>query len=249
MSKNNIEIPQYSKAMILKVWLLATAPMAILSWVIAPWLANMFSDGAALVKALIICLTTGLVWQFVLVLLLVKKEQGNIHWATLKKSLWLNTPINPKTKKPNSKLWWITLLFILAFAIESALPTPSVPAARDLGVFLSSDTGKEFFHHAWGWYSLFLFMALFNTVFGEELLFRGLLLPRMNKAFKSKDWLANGILFGFYHLHVPWSIPAALLDSFVLSYPTKRYKSAWIGIIVHSTQSIFFGIILLMLVV
>jgi hypothetical protein len=34
-----------------------------------------------------------------------------------------------------------------------------------------------------------------------------------------------------------------------MAYPTKRYRSAWIGIIVHSAQSVVFSIILLTYVV
>ena len=83
-------------------------------------------------------------------------------------------------------------------------------------------------------------MAVFNTVLGEELLFRGLLLPRMNGAFGERDWLANGVLFAAYHLHVPWAIPATLLDTFIVAYPSKRYRSALIGIAVHSAQSLLF---------
>jgi uncharacterized protein len=35
---------------------------------------------------------------------------------------------------------------------------------------------------------------------------------------------------------------------FILAYPTKRYRSAWIGIAVHSAQSVFFAILVLTLV-
>ena len=91
-------------------------------------------------------------------------------------------------------------------------------------------------------------MWVFNTVLGEELLFRGLLLPRMNKVFGRADWLANGVLFAAYHVHIPWAIPAILFDSFTLAYPTKRYRSAWIGIAIHSMQSIFLALIVLALV-
>ena len=56
-------------------------------------------------------------------------------------------------------------------------------------------------------------MMIFNTVLGEELLFRGLLLPRMRAAFGRWDWLVNGVLFGVYHLHLPSSIPANTLDT------------------------------------
>ena len=85
----------------------------------------------------------------------------------------------------------------------------------------------------------------FNTVVGEELLFRGFLLPRMKGVFGRRDWLANGLLFGIYHLHMPWAIPTALLDTFILAYPSKRYRSALIGIAVHSAQSlVLLGIVL-----
>jgi uncharacterized protein len=70
----------------------------------------------------------------------------------------------------------------------------------------------------------------------------------MNGAFGRGDWLANGVVFAAYHLHVPWVIPVTLLDAFLLAYPTKRYRSAWIGIAVHSSQSVFVAILVLTLV-
>ena len=60
----------------------------------------------------------------------------------------------------------------------------------------------------------------------------------MNGVFGRRDWVANGVLFGVYHLHIPWAIPTALLDTFVVSYPSKRYRSALVGIVVHSAQSV-----------
>jgi hypothetical protein len=46
------------------------------------------------------------------------------------------------------------------------------------------------------------------------------------------------VLFAGYHLHMPWAIPTTLLDTFILSYPSKRYRSTLISIAVHSAQSI-----------
>jgi membrane protease YdiL (CAAX protease family) len=71
----------------------------------------------------------------------------------------------------------------------------------------------------------------------------------MNGAFGRGDWLANGVLFAAYHLHMPWSMLAPLADAVVLAYPTKRYRSAWIGIAVHSAQSVVVAVVLLTLVV
>jgi uncharacterized protein len=70
----------------------------------------------------------------------------------------------------------------------------------------------------------------------------------MNGAFGRGDWVANGVLFATYHLHVPWAIPPSLLDTFIISYPTKRYRSAWIGVAVHSAQGVVIVIIVLTLV-
>ncbi|MGE5745699.1 MAG: hypothetical protein ACM33U_00380, partial [Solirubrobacterales bacterium] len=63
-------VRQYSLAQILGVWAAAAVPMGLLSWVVAPWLRDRLSGDEPLGQALLICLTVGLIWQFVLVLIL-----------------------------------------------------------------------------------------------------------------------------------------------------------------------------------
>jgi membrane protease YdiL (CAAX protease family) len=129
-------------------------------------------------------------------------------------------------------------VLIVAFGAEELVPAIHQVASRDLPTFFDSDGGHALLSGSWGWFAVIAALALFNTVFGEELLFRGLLLPRMNGAFGRRDWIANGVLFAVYHLHMPWVIPAALADTFIISYPAKRFRSALIGIAVHSAQSV-----------
>ena len=128
---------------------------------------------------------------------------------------------------------------------------PSVrdrPAAgRDFGEFLGSLDGQATLSGSWLWLGILLAFFVFNTVLGEELLFRGNLLPRLQGVFGSRDWNANGILFAVYHLHVPWMIPITRIDTFILSLPSRRYQSALIGIIAHSAQSVFLFALVLML--
>ncbi len=65
----------------------------------------------------------------------------------------------------------------------------------------------------------------------------------MNRVFGRFDWLANGVLFALYHVHVPWTIPAVLLDSVFRAYPARRDRSALISILAHSSQSVLvFGL-------
>jgi uncharacterized protein len=247
----SVEIPQYRKRAIFTVWAAAALPMAALAWLVAPVLADRFSgDGhVPMSKALILSLTIGLVWQFVLVAILVGREQRTLRWSTIRAALWLRSPRSPRSGRVGGRVWLVVIPLILALAAEELIPRVAMPENRDFATLLESDAGKAFLDGAWGWYGLIVVFFLFNTALGEELLFRGFLLPRMNGAFGRGDWVANGLLFAGYHLHVPWVIPAGLLDTFILAYPSKRYRSAWIGIAVHSAQSVVLAILVLTLVV
>jgi uncharacterized protein len=203
----------------------------------------------ALSRALILSLTAGMFWQLVLVLVLVRSEQGTLRWSVLKSALWLRAPQSPRTGKRGGRLWWVLVPLMLLFTAEEFLPVLPTPATRDLSLFLESHAGQQFLSGNWLWLAICVAMFALNTALGEELLFRGLLLPRMRGAFGRWDWATNGVLFAVYHIHVPWVIPQTLLvDTFALAYSSRRYRSALIGIAVHSAQSVFFTILVLGLV-
>ncbi|MFN8559751.1 MAG: CPBP family intramembrane glutamic endopeptidase [Dehalococcoidia bacterium] len=233
-------VPQYSPAKILAVWSAAALPMGLLAWVIAPWLGRRLGGDDPFAGALFLCITAGLLWQFVLVLFLTSRELGGFTWSRVGEALWLQAPRDPKTGRVGGRLWLWALLFALLYVLWQTVPGIRGPASRDFAAFVGSDRGHAFFHHAWGWFAVVVLYSIFNTVLGEELLFRGLLLPRMRGAFGRWDWVANGVLFGVYHLHQPWGIPRSLVNGiFLLAYPARRWRSAWLGIIVHSTQTLF----------
>ena len=241
-------LPQYSVRRILATWAAAALPMAALAWVVAPWLADHLDGTSAWPRAIVMSLTAGLVWQFVLVLVLVRREQGTLRWPVVKDALWLHRPVSPRTGRRGGRLWLLIVPLVLAIAAKEELPSLPAPVDRDQGLFLQSVAGQEFFSGNWPWFALMVVMMLFNTVLGEELLFRGLLLPRMRGVFGRWDWLANGVIFAAYHLHVPWVIPSTLIDAFLVAYPSRRYRSALMGIAVHSAQTVVFTGILLTMV-
>jgi uncharacterized protein len=243
-----VTVMQYSRRAVLAVWAAAALPMAGLSWIVAPAIAD-GDDAESLVRPLLTCLTVGLIWQFVLVMALVGYEQRSLRWSRLRDALWLRRPRSPRTGRVGGKAWLVVIPLIVGFGAVHELLSLPVPGNRDLGEFLQSDAGKAMFDGSWGWFALVVTMGIFNTVLGEELLFRGLLLPRMHGAFGDRDWVANGVLFALYHLHVPWAMPGALMDTLLIVYPTKRYRSAWIGIAVHSAQTVVFTALLLTLVI
>lgn len=252
-------IPQYTLRKILWVWAAAALPMGILGWWIGPILAR-DSQTPGLVRLGV--LTAGLIWQFVLTLILLYQETGTLRWSTVKERLWLTTPHSPQSGEPSRRLWWWLIPLVLVTAVfelalsglvtkfwVSVFPFLTEPEVYALGTFLDTPEARAQMVGAWGTFALFTVSALFNTFLGEELLFRGLLLPRMAGRFGKWDWVANGLLFGLYHLHQPWGILNSTIKALLfVAFPTRYFRSSWFGIVAHSGQSVYFTILLLGLV-
>jgi uncharacterized protein len=240
-------VRQYSLGKILGVWAAAAVPMGALAWIVAPWLRHRLGGRDPFIEALLICFTAGLLWLLALVLILVRRELGSLEWSRVRDALWLRAPQDPKTGRVGGKFWWPwALLFIFGTAlVNSGVIDPEGPLPRDLPNAINTDRVEHFFSGNWGWFAVtVLFMLLAPVV--EELLFRGLLLPRMRAVFAKRDFVVNGALFGLYHVHQPWSMPASVIDGIVnQAYPTRRFRSIWIGLIVHTLPSfLMIGIVL-----
>jgi membrane protease YdiL (CAAX protease family) len=255
--------PAYSLPQILGIWAAAAVPMGILGWIVGPALApDIQSDavGAVLIRTGV--LTAGLMWLFVLSLIVVYREEGDVRWTTLRRRLRLNAPRDPRTGAPNRKLWlWAIPLVILAALLDLALapqlshawtwlvPFLAEPPSQALGSALQSIAERHALAGTWGFLAVFVVNAVFNTFLGEELLFRGVLLPRMGGVFGRWDWLANGVLFGMYHLHQPWGMWGSVVAGALLyALPAKHFRSTWMSVIVHSAQSVYFVVLILALV-
>jgi membrane protease YdiL (CAAX protease family) len=253
----------YSLPQILGIWAAAALPMGVLGWIVGPALApDVQSDpvGAVLIRTGV--LTVGLIWLFVLSMIVVYREEGDVRWTTLRRRLRLNAPRDPRTGAPSRKLWlWAIPLVILAALLDLALapqlshawtslvPFLAEPPNQALGSALQSIAQRHTLAGAWGFLAVFVVSAVFNTFLGEELLFRGVLLPRMGGVFGRWDWLANGVLFGMYHLHQPWGMWGSVVAGALLyALPAKHFSSTWMSVIVHSAQSVYFVVLILALV-
>jgi uncharacterized protein len=239
-------IQQYSVAMIAAVWAAATVPMGVLAWVVAPWLRDQLGGRDPFIEALLICFVAGLLWQLALVLILVRREQGSLAWSRVRDALWLRAPRDPKTRRVGGKVWWWAAAFVFLGALAESLPiNPTGPMPRDLPKILDTDRVEQFFSGNWFWFGMLVAVALLAPVV-EELAFRGLLLPRMRTVFGRYDWVGSGVLHTLYHVHQPWSMPATLISStFTQAYPTRRFQSTWMGIIVHTAPSfLIIGVVL-----
>ena len=254
---------QYSLRKIVAIWAAAALPMALLGWVVAPIVGDRLDLGVgdanreAFTRAGL--LTLGLIWQFILVMAIIWREEGSLGWSKIRERCRLNAPQDPRSGEKRGRLWlWLVPAILLFGALqmapiqdlwEKAFPFLGEPGRYSFDAIMNSADRKAALEGAWQVFGLFLVLGVFNTVLGEELLFRGILLPKMQGAFGKRDWLANGVLFGLYHLHQPWSIPGSIIDgTFCHALPARRFQSTWLAIVTHSTQTVFFSLLALGLV-
>lgn len=257
------EAPRYALLRVIGIWAAAALPMGILGWIIAPALTpDIEANPVRAVVTRYSVLTVGLIWQFILALMIVYREEGDLRWATIRRRLRLNSPRDPQTGEPRRRLWlWAIPLLILVVLWQlflgprlntlwiSLFPFLAEPSGLALRTVLAAPAGKAQFVGAWGVLAVFALNAVFNTILGEEFLFRGVLLPKMNAVFGRWDWLANGVLFGLYHLHQPWGILGSIgTGALFYALPAKHLRSTWMSCIVHSAQSVYFLFLILGLV-
>jgi membrane protease YdiL (CAAX protease family) len=131
--------------------------------------------------------------------------------------------------------------------IGTVLPSLAEPKGYDGSAMFAPELRGQFVG-AWRLLGFFFVQGLFNTFLGEELLFRGALLPKMEGTFGKWDWVANGVLFGFYHLHQPWGILSSVLTGLIYTFSARRFHTTWFSIILHSGQSVFLLFLILGLV-
>ena len=134
---------QYSLARILGIWALAAVPMGILGWIGFPLLAPDFdSDPLAFGVTLLVLLALGLVWLFVLSMIIVRREEGDLRSATVKQRLRLNAPREPATGVPRARLFlWVVPFIVGVTVIELVLNTPLENAWVSLFPFLAEPEG------------------------------------------------------------------------------------------------------------
>src|SRR3712207_6217182 len=113
---------QYSLAKILGIWAAAALPMGALAWIVAPLVASQLDGSVPLGRALLVSLTIGLIWQFVLVMVLVYRERGSLRWSVLKDALWLQRPRSPKTGRVGGRLWLVLIPALLFFWVQDFIP-------------------------------------------------------------------------------------------------------------------------------
>ena len=102
------------------------------------------------------------------------------------------------------------------------------PKFLPLPPFMEVPSGNLFWIFL-GWIPLFI-----CNILGEELLWRGYLLPRQELVFGKSAWLVNALLWLLFH----WSInlPAMMVilpTTLIVPWIVQRRHNTWVGILIH----------------
>ena len=236
---------QYSLAKILSIWAVVSLPMPILAFVVAPALYSSVDLLPGIVYWNLMIL--GMMWQFVVSLFIVYRELGTLRWSAIRERTWLTTPRDPQTGKSQAGAFLVARAGIFVcrlrhfwygqlsgvgdgmalsctYAVAKPQPGRTEYPRTDRSMVAGSSGNRE------------LSLQLF---FGEEFLFRGVLLPKMQGAFGKWDWVANAVLFGAYHLHKPLGIPSIILSSLAYTWTSRRFRSNWFAVVLHGFEGVF----------
>jgi len=88
---------------------------------------------------------------------------------------------------------------------------------------------------------LYLSLGLVFNIFGEEIYYRGYLLPRMRGAFGKWDWAANGLLFTLKHVYQRWLYPGILVGGLAYAYAAGPLGSLPLAMVYHWVGNFLFN--------
>ncbi len=95
------------------------------------------------------------------------------------------------------------------------------------------------------WLIPFYAVCVFGNIAGEELWWRGFLLPRMEVTFGRWAWLLNGLLWVIvFHAATWWLYPTLIPTGLLAPFVAWRFRNTWASIAVHGTGNALFIVLI-----
>jgi membrane protease YdiL (CAAX protease family) len=142
---------------------------------------------------------------------------------------------------------WFLLQRLSAWLIaQDNVPLPqNLPAFIDPRTAASGaayDQATGGLQRNWGFVITSLAFLLFNIA-GEELWWRGYILPRQELAFRKWTWLVHGLLWTGFHAFRWWDLLSLLPLCLGLSYVVCRLRNNTPGLVMHTLQKADFFLV------
>lgn len=159
--------------------------------------------------------------------LLILRMEGRTR--SLSERLWL--------ARPSGRDWRWAALGLLAMGLGSG-------AMFSLCATLGLDPNPPFARHAQAWtgeriWMLGLWLVYWPiNILGENLVWRGVVLPRMEARLGRRAWLLNASGWGIFHLAFgPGNLIVLLPTLLVVPFVAQRRRSTWLAVLLHAGLS------------
>jgi len=139
----------------------------------------------------------------------------------------------------------LALFFFLCWSLRqtgpwlTGFPLHNEPLA--LREFLSQFRDHAFMgiplHGTWWVAVYYALVLLFGNIAGEELWWRGYLLPRQELAHGKTTWIVHGVLWAAFHLFFQtnlWDMARMIPTCCALAFVAQHRKNTWPGIVGHT---------------
>ncbi|MFC2024852.1 CPBP family intramembrane glutamic endopeptidase [Chloroflexota bacterium] len=118
----------------------------------------------------------------------------------------------------------------IMFAGEWAVKVGLIPGFNTSPSFLEFEP----FGLGQSWMLLIWVPMFFFNIMGEELLWRGYILPRQELAHRKYAWIVNAILWLVFHISFGWSSMLMTLPVIItIPFLVQKRANTWIGVIIH----------------
>ena len=157
--------------------------------------------------------------------------------------------------KEQTRQKWIFAAVVVAILVKRYANLLQ-PALQSIRFFDPSQFHREFFSHfgphdfmgiplqgSWWIVVYYAAVMLVCNIGGEELWWRGYVLPRQELAFGRHAWIVHGIFWSAFHLFMQptlWDTTRMAITGLALSFIAQRTKNTWPGIIGHSIGNLPF---------
>ncbi|TAL64751.1 MAG: CPBP family intramembrane metalloprotease [Bacteroidetes bacterium] len=165
-------------------------------------------------------------------MILLKREEPKLTFKIFKEKLNLR----PLSKRD---LIW-TLIGILTISVFSMLIMKGLTRLSELYPDkISSSFSPPFleFHvldKSQYWIFLVWIPFFFFNIFGEELLWRGFILPRQKLNSNTANWTLNSLGWLLFHIAFGWKLVVLLLPILIINpFIVQKTKNTWTGILIH----------------
>ncbi|HNX57868.1 MAG TPA: CPBP family intramembrane metalloprotease [Spirochaetota bacterium] len=219
-------------------------------------LPRLLEHGISFFAGYLICFqTTPFVLMFVLMLILYRIEGNRFVWSEFKTRMRL--VVNRKAVITGLVLLAVSLVLYLSLQpvskilASTSLMSPPDWFGPDLNPLKSGMPGTFMGTSMSGlvWAPVVYLIGWFFNIAGEELLFRGYLLPRMELSFGGRAWILNGICWLLWHCFWRWQMIALVPVTLLLPLAAQKAKSTVPGIIAHGVMNLAAVIMIMVLVI